>query len=131
MKRHFVTFYFTGLLFSESTSKPIGSWDVHEAKKMAKDIQKADGYAPFGFQFTTRSRGDEDLDSKVSATSPFYYLGGKIETAEEVFARALHPQDDILCDNIRINGYKRIITNTNSWKTTRPLNDDDVVLEWP
>ena len=28
------------------------------------------------------------------------------------------------------NGYARIIVNTNSWKVTQPLRDDDVVLDW-
>lgn len=130
MQKHFITFYSPGTLFCETTEKPISSWDVTEAKKMAKGIKERYDACPFGFQFTTRTRGEDDLDSKVTATSPLYYLGGKVETAEEVLARAT-PADNILCDNIRINGYKRIITNTNSWQTTRPLNDDDVVLEWP
>lgn len=30
---------------------------------------------------------------------------------------------------MRINDYKRVITNTNSWKFTGAMGDDDVVLE--
>ena len=65
----------------------------------------------------------------MSKTSPFYYLGGKVETAEEVFARATEA-DKILVSNIKINKFKRLITNTNCGRITRDLDDGDVVLEW-
>lgn len=41
------------------------------------------------------------------------------------------PKEQILRDNMRINGYDKIIVNTNSWKFTGPLSSTDVVLEWP
>ena len=59
-----------------------------------------------------------------------YYLGGKVETLAEVKARATK-DDSILIANMECNHYDRIITNTNSWKVTQPLNPKDVVLDWP
>lgn len=129
MNQDFVTFYSPGTFVAEQTTRPIASWDIEEAKVMAQDINERYGAIPYGFQFTTRSRKEGDLDSSVSAQSPMYFLGGKVETLAEVKARA-RPKDSILVTNMECNGYDRIITNSNSWLWTQPLNADDVVLEW-
>jgi hypothetical protein len=130
MKKHFVTFYSPGTFLSESTEKPIDSWDVNLAKKMAKTIKERHGSTPYGFMFSTRSRGENDLDSKVSKKSGMYYLNAKVETYEEVIARN-DPKEEILRSNMRINGYKKIVTNAPGSKTYRfcfPLEKGDVVL---
>lgn len=129
MKQHFVNFLSPGTFVSEQTSKPIESWDVNAAQDMARGIIERHGATPYGFFFTTRERGPDDLDSKQTARSATYYLGGTVETAEQVFARN-DPKEAILRSNIRSNGYDRIITNTNSWKFTAGLRPDDVVLDW-
>ena len=129
MKADFVTFLSPGTFFHEDTTKPIESWDVEQAKEMARNIKERHGATPFAFYFTTRARGDNELDSSQVAKSCTYYLGGKIETLAEVEARN-DPKEDILRSNMRCNGWDRIITNTNSWKVTQPLNADDVVLDW-
>lgn len=129
MKKHFVTFYSPGILVAETTEKPIDSWDVEKAKKMVHSIKERHGATPYGFRFTTRERGEDDLDSKVVAHSPLYYLGGKIETLAQIKARATE-KDRILVSNMEINGIAKVITNTNSYRSTLPLDPDDVVLEW-
>lgn len=129
MKANFVTFLSPGTFVHETSTKPIEKWDVEQAKAMAKDIVGRHGATPFAFYFTTRSRKKTDLDSKQTARSCTYYLGGKVETLEEVEARNL-PDERILRSNMECNGYARIIVNTNSWKVTQPLRDDDVVLDW-
>ena len=128
MKKHFVTFYSPGTFFDESTTEPIEAWDVDTAVKMSLDIVERHNAKPFGFRFTTRQREDHELDSHVVEKSPMYYLGGKVETLAEVEQRN-SPDEDILRINMRSNGWDRIITNSNSWKVTKPLNKDDVVLE--
>ena len=128
LQKHFVTFYSPGTFVSETTSRPIDTWDVDTAVQMAREIKERYGAVPYGFRFTTRSRGDDDLDSKVADKSPFYYLGGKVETLAEVEARNA-PDEAILRSNMRSNGYDRIIVNTNSWRFTGPLEPDDVVLD--
>ena len=129
MKKDFVTFLSPGSLLHEDTTKPIESWDIEKAKEMARDIKERHGATPFAFYFTTRTRADDELDSKQVEKSCTYYLGGKIETLADVEARN-DPKEDILRSNMRCNGWDRIITNTNSWKVTQPLNADDVVLDW-
>lgn len=129
MKANFVTFLSPGTFVHETSTKPIATWDVEQAKAMAKDIVERHGATPFAFYFTTRSREETDLDSKQTAQSCTYYLGGKVETLAEVEARN-DPKESILRSNMRCNGWDRIITNTNSWKVTQPLKADDVVLDW-
>lgn len=129
MKKHFVVFLSPGTFLHEEREKEIDSWDVGLAQTMAHDITERHGATPFGFYFITRSRGENDLDPKVTATSPTYYLGGKVETLAEVMERATK-EDSILVSNMNCNNWNRIITNTNSWKITQPLNDEDVVLDW-
>jgi len=130
VKKHFVTFMSPGTFVSETTTKEIGEWNVEQAMQMARDIKERHGATPYGFYFSTRGRKADELDSREICTSKKYYLGGKVETQEEIIARNL-PDENILRSNMRNNGIKRIITNTNSYKIVQPLDDDDVVLQWP
>jgi len=130
MKKHFVTFLSPGTFVSETTTKPIASWSVEKAKAMVGGITERYGATPYGFMFTTRSRGPKDLDSKVVKTSGVYYLGGKVETLAQVKRRA-SKDDKILISNMECNKIAKVITNTNSWKFTAELRKGDVVVEWP
>jgi len=127
--KHFVTFLSPGTFVAEDTTKPIESWDVTKARKMAKGITERYNAIPYGFYFTTRMRGENDLDSKETKRSPMYYLPHcKVETLAQVKARN-DPRESILLDNMEGNGYKRIVRTTKGWSWTQPLEDDDVVLE--
>ncbi len=129
MRKHYVEFFSPGTFVAESTTQEVDSWDIDTAKKMASKITERHEATPYGFQFVTRERGAKDFDSKEVKRSPLYYLGGKVETLAEVEARK-DPSERILVENMRGNGWDRIITNTNSWKWTRPLRKDDVVLDY-
>lgn len=128
VEQHFVVFCSPGTLFAEQTTKPIDSWNVDKAVKMAHEIVERYNSRPYGFQFTTRARADDELDSHEIKRSGTYYLGGQILTIEDVEARG-DPDDRILLSNMRGNGYDRIIVNTNSWKWTQPFRDEDVLLD--
>ena len=129
VKKHFVTFYSPGTMVAERDEMPIEKWDIKIAMEMAHNIVQRHSATPYGFRFTTRSRGPDDLDSKETASSGMYYLGGRVETLEEIEARN-DPKEDILRSNMRGNGWNRIVVNDNSWRWTQPLYDDDVVLPW-
>lgn len=128
MQKHFVHFLSPGTFVSEETIKPIDSWNVDNAVAMAADVCERYNARPYGFQFSTRARGDDDLDSKVVDRSPTYWLGGTVRTAEEILA-GTDPDEATLRLNVRRNGIKRIIVNDNSWRFTSELKDDDVVLD--
>ena len=127
VQKHFVTFNSPGSFVAEQTTKEIDTWGVEKAIEMSKEIKERYGALPYGFYFTTRSRGKDDLDSKISATSNMYYLGGEILTLEQVKARN-DPKDKTLISNMECNKWNRIVVNRNSWEWTQPLKDDDVVL---
>ena len=129
MKKHFVTFYSPGTLVAETSTKPIEAWDEEEAVEMAKSIKERHGATPYGFRFTTRGRGWDDLNSREIAKSGMYYLGGRIDTLEEVKARR-SDADRILILNMEGNGYDKVIVNTNSYKSTHFFDDKkDVLLD--
>lgn len=129
MKKHFVVFYSPGTFVSEMTEKEIDSWDIEKAKELARAIKERHNATPFGFRFITRSRKDDELDSRLSASSGMYYLGGKVRHLDFIILEN-NPDDQILISNMKMNGWDRVVTNTNSWKITQPLEEDDVVLEW-
>lgn len=129
MKRHFITFLSPGTFVAESTTKPIDSWSVEKAVKMAKSIKERYNATPYGFYFTTRSRKKDELDSSVEKTSPTYYLPHcRVETIEDVRERN-DPKERILLSNMECNHYDRIVRTTKGWLWTQPLNEEDVVLE--
>ncbi len=127
VEKHFVTFYSPGTFFAEHTEKPIDSWNTDLAVKMSKNISERYSAKPYGFQFTTRARGEQDLDSKVVKKSPLYYIEGKVETLKQVEARN-DPKESILVSNMRCNKWKRVITTQTPWRWTQPLEDGDIVL---
>ena len=129
MKKHFVTFYSPGTFVSENTVKEIDSWDVEKAKEMARNIKERHGATPYGFRFSTRERGDNDLDSKTVKYSGMYFLGGKVRHIDFIILEN-NPDEKILISNMKMNGWDRVVENTNSWKITQPLEKDDVVLDW-
>lgn len=124
MSTHYVTFMSPGTFFTETTQQEIERWDVEEAKKRAKKIMERHNATPYGFQFKTV------ISKTESKYSPMYFLGGKVETLAQVKKRATK-DDAILIRNMEANDYKKVITNTNSWKVTLPVQDEDVVLPWP
>jgi len=129
MKKHFVVFLSPGTCVAEQTSKEIEEWNVDSAVAMAKKIKERHSATPYGFYFTTYGRGIDDLDSRRLNKSNMYYLGGKILTLEDVKAQK-DDSNSILISNMEINKFARVIQNTNSWKVTFPLEEDDVVLDY-
>lgn len=129
VSQHFVLFMSPGTFLPESRLVEVHSWDVDRAVELADSIVERHGATPFGFKFVTRSRGPRDLDSRETARSPTHWLGGVIETREEVEARNL-PEEETLRFNMRCNDIDRVIINTNSWRGTFPFEEGDVLLDY-
>jgi hypothetical protein len=127
--KHFVHFLSPGTMCSEETTKDVESWDTDLAMKMADSITERYGATPYGFYFTTRTRGLNDFDSKRSDISCTYYLGGDVRTYEQVCEQAKE-DENILRLNMKCNGWKRVITNNNSYTWNDVLGDEDVVLDY-
>ena len=64
----------------------------------------------------------------MSVKSKMHFLGGIVESQEEVRARGLE-SEKILLTNMEGNRWSHIVTNTNSWKSTQPFTEGDVLLD--
>ncbi len=122
-----MTFYSPGTFVAETTEKPIDSWDVEEARKMAAKISERYGATPYAFEFSTRRRSSKDLDSKVVKTSGKYYINCKVRTLAEV-KKDNDPKEEMLRSNMEINKIKRIVTTIKGWRWSQALTEGDVVL---
>lgn len=129
VSQHFVTFYSPGTFVAETSTYPVDSWDIEIAKDLAKQVTERYNATPYAFRFSTKARGEQDLDSKEIDHSNLYFLGGKIETVADVESRN-DPSESILLSNMKSNGWDRIVVNTNSWKWIQPLHEGDAVLDW-
>lgn len=138
-KKHTVTFYSPGTLFSESSTKDIDSWDTKKAVEMADSIIERYNAKPYAFVFRTLKTHDPvsdgeggflKVEAKKEKESGYYFLGGKLETYDEVLARNEDSTNDrILLSNMRNNEYWIICTNTNSFKSTMPFGEDDKIVD--
>lgn len=126
--QHFARFFSPGTFTAETSSREIDRWDTEVAIKLMSEIKERYGATPYGFQFVTRGRKAGELDSKEIARSGTHYVDVKVETLDEVRARA-NPDERILLSNMEGNGWDKIVTTTKGWKWTQPLKEGDVVLE--
>jgi len=124
MKKHFVTFYSPGTMVAEQTKKEIAVWDYGIALEMMLGIEERHGATPYGFRFTTMSRGFLDFEPKETDKSGMYYVNCKVQTQVEVCAHG----PDILCQNMKTNGWDKVVTTTQGWEWSQPLEEGDVVL---
>lgn len=131
MIKHYVTFYSPGTFMPEETTKEIESWDIKKAKDMANNIVERYNSRPYGFMFTTRSRGTKDFDSKKSDESKFYFLpGGTLYTGEEFCKKFTDKEHEIARFNIKTNGINKIYVIDTPFRSTLPVDDKyHVVLD--
>jgi hypothetical protein len=114
MKQHYVTFLSPGSFFPEESTRKVDGW----YPDLERQSLLADG--AFAFYFTTRERADDELDSRQTAKSGRYYLGG------EVFHLSSLPQDAAhrtLRSNIeQFEGQNAIKCRTGNWQPFLPAD---------
>lgn len=135
-EKHVVVFHCPGTFVDETSEQEVKSWDLKEAIALNENIVARYGAKPYGFRFMTLRVADPvddghggtmKVEDKVIAKSSFHFLGGKVETYPEVLARN-DKEENTLRFNMRCNKFWTVIINTNSYKTTRPFENDDVVV---
>ena len=136
-KKHYVEFTSPGTMFAESSRRPIEAWDVTKACEMARDVTERHGAKPFAFHFITMleanpvddgTGGTMKVQAKELAKSCVHHLGGRLITVDEV--KALNdPSKRILISNMEGNDFPIVIENTNSYRSTQPFNESDVVVD--
>ena len=137
MRKHQVTFYSPGTLFSESSTFDIESWDPVKAVAMSETIKERYNAKPYGFVFSTLLVHDDvpdgeggllHVESKTVKKSGVHFLGGRLETYDDVVSRK-DPKEDILQSNMRCNEDWIVCINTNSYRSTMPFNEDDCIVD--
>lgn len=136
-EKAFVTFYSPGTFVAETTTKPIKSCDCRTAIRMSKKIKERYGATPFGFTFSKKLVADPipdghggklEVQPKTVKESGTYYLGGVLRTYDEV-EKDNKDDEDILRSNMWSNDWCIIIDNTNSYRTTRPFEPNDKIVD--
>lgn len=136
MRKHQVTFYSPGTLFSESSTHDIDSWDTAKAVEMSETITARYNARPYGFIFRTLLVVDDvpdgeggtlKVEPKVVESSGIHFLGGRLETYDDVVARN-DDKESILRSNMRNNEHWIIIINDNSYRSTLPFNEEDCIV---
>lgn len=91
---------------------------------MLSDIEERHGARPYGFQFHTKKRGWRDFEPKEVKRSGMYYVNCRVQTVDEVEAEG----QSVLADNMRTNGWDRVVTTTRGWSWSQPFKEGDTVL---
>lgn len=135
--KHYVTFLSPGTLFSESSTKEIDSWDTKKAVEMAEKILERYNAKPYGFRFSTYKThepvsdgegGTLEVRPKLTKESGLYFLGGKLETYDDVVRRN-SDKEQILRDNMRFNDIWIVCINDNSWRATMPFEESSAIVD--
>ena len=136
-RKHYVVFRSPGTMFTEESSREIKSWDTVEAVRLSREIQERHGARPYGFVFESRLTADPvddgaggtlKVEPKRVAQSGTHFLGGTVETYDEVCRRNA-TDEDILRRNMWGNGLWLIVTNHNSYRCTQPFGVRDMVVD--
>lgn len=136
MRKHQVTFYSPGTFVSEATTRDIDSWDTAKAVEMSEQITERYGARPYGFVFSTHIVADDVPDGeggtlkvqpKTVEKSGIHFLGGRLETYDDVVARN-DDKENILRSNMRNNEHWVIVINDNSYRSTLPFNEEDCIV---
>lgn len=135
-EKHYVTFVSPGTFVSETSEKPIAAWDTTAAVAMAETVRERYGARPYGFYFITYAEADPVSDrqgrklrvqAEETARSPFHFLGGTIETLDDVEARN-DPKEDILRTNMKY-GSPIVVVNTNSYRSVQSFEENHVIVD--
>jgi len=127
VKKNYVTFYSPGTMVAETTRREVASWNVAKVLKILPDIEERYGAKPYGFRFTTMKRGLRDFAPRETAQSNMYYVNCDVQTLEELEERG-EKEERILLQNMKTNGWDKIVTTKSGWKWSHPLQDGDIVL---
>lgn len=136
MRKHQVTFYSPGTFVSESTTMDIESWDTAKAVEMSEKIKERYNARPYAFVFTTLLVSDDvpdgeggklKVEPKQVERSGLHFLGGRLETYDDVLARK-DDKESILLSNMRNNESWIICINDNSFRSTIPFGEEDCIV---
>ena len=136
VEKHFVTFMSPGTFVSEATTKPIEAWATRKAVEIGDGIVERHGAKPYGFRFETRlctdpvpdgRGGTLKVEQKTIATSGMHFLGGRLETLDDVDRRA-DPKENVLRMNMSGNETWIVCIIDRGYRSTIPFEEKDVIV---
>jgi hypothetical protein len=136
MRKRYVTFVSPGTFVSETTTKPILSYDVVAAVEMSRAVTERYGAKPFAFYFSTQLVADPvpdgeggwlDVEAKEVEKSGNYFVGGTLLTLDDLKARN-DPKNSILISNMECNGWPIVVENRNSYLSVQPFGENDFIV---
>lgn len=133
--KHFVIFASPGSFVSETSERPIESWDTKLAVGIAETIKERYGATPYGFQFETRLvaqdipdgyGGTMQVQPKTVKKSGMYYFG-KLETLDEIKAKR-DPRNKILISNMECNDWPIMAMTTRGYSHASIFSEADFLV---
>ncbi len=136
-RQEYAVFYSPGTMFAEQTSRPIENRDLRAAVAIGETIVERYSARPYGFRFETRIVADPIPDgvggtlavaSKTIDTSGLHFLGGRLETIDDVAARA-DKREETLLWNMRVNDHPIVCITENGFRSTQPFGATECIVD--
>ena len=122
MLKHYVEFFYPGVLFAESSSVSI---DARESFNVTDVPTNA-----YAYRFYDREeidQNDEKLVGPIKHISGFYFFG-KVYDADDVVT--LFPEASILARNMQYNGWNKVVkTRCGNWQPFDETTDRIVEID--
>ncbi|KQW72338.1 hypothetical protein [Ensifer sp. Root127] len=125
MSTKHIRFLFDASFKSTEYVVETSSWDVEAAAGIAHRLTLERGVQPYAFWFESREPG-HGPEPKISGT---YYLGGKLQTLDELRAEN-DPSAVIMIHHLEARGIERVVTTNCPCLASFPFRDGDHILEW-
>lgn len=135
-RKVFAQYFSPGLLFSETSLRPLEGDTYEEAVRAAASVEERHGAKPFGFDLVTHIVADPVDDgeggtlnvvSKEVERRGRFYLGGDIYLYDRVVAE--EGADSIWASNMRCNRDPVSIVIVNGYKSTQIFRESNVVVD--
>ena len=135
-KKLFAKYFSPGTLFAETSERALEDGSLEEAVKLAAEISERHGALPYAFDLVTYlvaepvddgQGGTMNVPRKEIGRDGRYFLGGEIIRYEEAVAR--EGERSVWASNMMCNGDPVCVQNTNSYKSTHILREQDVILD--
>ena len=127
IKQHFVTFKSPGMATAEHTTKEITPGTRSRPLRWPTTYWNATAPSPTASTSPPGPAPPQELDSKNIAKSGTYFMGGKIQTLQEVMANPTG--NKTLIENMKGNHWDQVVTVTKGHQWTSPILKDDAVLD--
>jgi hypothetical protein len=132
-EKNTVVYLSPGTFVPEVTERDVETWDPIRAAAEAQTVTERYDAKPYAFYFrrveVVQGPRGKVVELQELECSGRYFINGKVETLEEVEARATEDDGAALLRNMRINQIARIVTTQNGYHLhVCVFRDEDCVV---